>query len=234
MKLRTDFVTNSSSSSFIFEKGVDIEEVKERAIQKHKEVYGKQKNEGWRRSYDYYESLYERGDWILQHLETEVTRISQLEAWPLRELYNWYGSDVLEQKFAKEPEDKSRWSQAGREFAYLCLYIEYLFYIPYYADDVVGEKGEINTKAVYESFQWEYVDFMMWSEDNVRDFLENEYNEIMAYFEKMSQKNVCLGELMEQFFDSEYVLYNDMESPPFMSDALKETKGCLWGCNHMG
>ena len=45
---------------------------------------------------------------------------------------------------------------------------------------------------------------------------------------------VKTGELLERFFDCEYVLYDSDESPRLMSNVLGQIKECLWSCNHMG
>ena len=231
MKLRTDFVTNSSSSSFIFEKGIDLSEFKQRAMEKHKVVYGPSQYKGYFR--------YEDGEWILQHLEQEVERISELDYWPLRELYVWYERDVVEQWLKKEPEEFSQWSAEGKNFIFVKYYLDFIFFfMPAMGYDI--EKNQtIETKRVYEVFQWEYLEFLIWElEDKIAEkiiyFLENEYELVEEYFKEMSQKTVFLGDLIETFFDCELVLYSDIESPWCMSQALKETEGCLWGCNHMG
>ena len=71
MKLRTDFITNSSSSSFIFEKGIDLSEFKQRAIEKHKVVYERSQYK------DYYR--YE-DDVVEQWLKKEPKELSQWSA----------------------------------------------------------------------------------------------------------------------------------------------------------
>ena len=51
---------------------------------------------------------------------------------------------------------------------------------------------------------------------------------------KLQKEGVKTGELLERFFDCEYVLYDSYESPRLMSEVLEKIKECLWSCNHMG
>ena len=233
MKLRTDFVTNSSSSSFIFEKGIDLSEFKQRAMEKHKVIFGHSEDR------DY--SRFEYEEWTLRHLEQEVVKISELDYRVLRELYSWYEDDVVEQWLRKELKELSKWSAEGKQKIFVKYYIDFILSLPEktYIMDAIEKKLPIDTKQVYEDFQWEYVEFLvgeLWDKtaEKLTYFLENEYELVEAYFKEMSQKKVFFGDLIETFFDCELVLYSDIESPWCMSQALQETEGCLWGCNHMG
>ena len=231
MKLRTDFITNSSSSSFIFEKGIDLSEFKQRAIEKHKVVYERSQYKDYR---------YENGEDILQHLEQRVERISELDYWALMELYDWYEDDVVKQWLKKEPKELSQWSAEGKQKLFVKYYIDFIFFLSreYHTIYTTEKKQPIDTEQIYENFQWECVEFLLeqlWDDktEKLAYFLENEYESVDEYFREMSQKTVSFGDLIEAFFDCELVLYSELEAPWFMSLALEETEGCLWGCNHM-
>ena len=110
----------------------------------------------------------------------------------------------------------------------------------------VKEDGTIDCKWLIENLEnlydypWfnaqkekkteEYIKYLKKKEDFVAEY----YDELKNYCMELQKEGVKYGELLGRFFHSEYVLYDDVESPWLMSEALGKTKGCLWSCNHMG
>lgn len=233
MKLRTDFVTNSSSSSFLFEKGTDINELKKQVLARYEELDAKQ-DRHWR-SPEFVESIRQREREFLQNFENEIQHFTDVDEWGLSEIYDWYGDDMLKKKLAGMPENKSQWSREVKRFVYLYSYIHFIFWWSRTEIPEIDICGMIDTVAVKDLFRVRYADcYAEDAEEICRYFIKNEFSELMGYFEEMAQKPVRMGELLEQYFECELVIYNGIQVEVCLADALAEAKECVYSCVHMG
>lgn len=230
MKIRTDFVTNSSSSSFIFEKGADIQEIKKEAEKLFQQLLITD---------IYYREDMELSQYLLKRLDNYWMRISELNSYAQYKIFDWYRTDRLEQIMDKEPETVKQWSMQAKldYFHDAILNLSYRIY--------AEENGTINYDNVLENL-WEIYQNCPWCSLNRKQANQNErlkryeefmaeyYDELANYCIQLKEEKITSGILLERFFHSDYILYDTMESPWLLSKVLKNTKACLWSCNHMG
>ncbi len=227
MKIRTDFVTNSSSSSFIFEKGTDFQKVKKEAEQLFPQIV-EQLGENVIMDKENRE--------FLHTLETSLKRISTLEWYGQNEIFRWYESRRMQQIVDKESEDVKQWSKETKEYCFCNTILEVVW-------RCTEGKGVINYDNLMIELQ-EFYDNDIFCYQRVDDrylkryemFMLEYWDELKEYCMQLKKEGVTSGMLLEKFYNCEYILYDsDRLAVPYpLSEVLGETKGCLWSCTHMG
>lgn len=248
MKIRTDFVTNSSSSSFIL-KDTKMDDIYKSFENKKDSILA----EEWYDEDDYEMFL----DWLKWIKPTPIREHN------MRDLYSvlgWYEENIYKKVLEKVIDFDS---------------IKWKYHISEVYDQVIEKLSKITlTDEIFEVFAMimvaeciEHINYdreRNWrdryrgdkvTEIEISNYLwevlryEGPFHDELAYyimtvdFEKffdfaVKYADVSMGEivevLFEKLFGAKYMYFDDVETHYIIGDTIKESDSCVLGCNHMG
>ncbi len=246
MKYRTDFVTNSSSSSFIFKKSISMGELQKEIKEEIKRLD--------RDKYDLWEDYYEQGTQMLKELEDLWIPVKELDIKTMDEIFEWYYEELVDKTLGKEYDGNSIIDFTKKEEQMIeelianctdeqlhklfsCLALDLILHRIYSTYD--SSKDQPLTRVltykemenVITSYLCEPMDSYYFPERVVYQVFLNNYEKGIRFFEEFSSS--CI-ELFQEFFDCEYIFYKDYGVNSVFADVLESVSGCVYGCRHMG
>lgn len=247
MKIRTDFVTNSSSSSFIL-KDTNMGEIYQAFEKKKHEILTKK----WYDEEDYNEYL----DWLkgIKPIPIHEHGIDELT-----EVLGWYEDEILAKIFEKGVDAEIKISED--EYWHLKPETEEALEKCHFTDESLEQIMRIMiVDCIYEDYPHMVLkDGSIQRLDYVsREAIQNHLVEILSYerccchififivshyYEKvweLAEKfaNRPVGEIVEELFVSlygaRYMYFDDYETHYLISNTIGESPICVLSCNHMG
>ena len=221
MKFRTDFVTNSSSSSFIFQRKYSIEDIRHLRSRLLKKATKSPYSPNYR-------DLNDDFDYILEGIKT----IDKFILETLSEVFSWYRDKIISKLTNDSNPAESEPNTLSDEKLRILAGIWYFDYI---VDRYCSHSNE-HTSPTYElleEYVWDYLTVAYQYDDDRLAILITENGErfltALADVAKMS-----LYEIFEMITGGKYMYYDSMESDWLASKTLQEDENCLFGCSHMG
>lgn len=210
MKIRTDFVTNSSSSSFIF-KECNQETTKKDFV-------------GTRFSEHPLCDLMEVYSWYRDEVISQWSGVKQAENWEDRGRWESEMKTVLSKKKYDSSSDE-KWAAVF----ILDVYKEYLDRY------ILFESEEKNMEVSFDFLNmqiWEYMESRNIADNILKEFYMNNIEQLLSAAKQFDGKQVA--EVMEHFFGAQYLYFDRGETHYLVCEALKEAGVCLYFCGHMG
>ena len=238
MKLRLDYVTNSSSSSYIFKDKKEFEKVWEK----------------WKEEFP---------EWFRDDEWGKIFRMEGLRVLPMKEhsvrnmfyVLIWYQDDIYRKIFADYPKkgaescktlEEYRASQSrfvkildDREWTDKQLGMITMILLIYCMEDkgiYVGVEQVVPSRIEYidfEKYLWAMLSKEKWPDDCLLQYAFSHYGvRILELAEEYVKKEA--GELFSELLDAEYMCFEENEMEPEIDKWLSSVKDCMYACNHMG
>lgn len=239
MKYRSDFVTNSSSSSFIFREN-HLKKKEESMLGELRAMIDGDKH--WR----------EDGDFILdeaRYICKNTKRFREFTLQELEEVYEWYFDDVTE---ALSDRDAADFTEEEIALAAKAIVIRIILqryddglWASFDKSDQQAENsgicmtGEATItheqveEALYSAFNRNEESYW-WDPDEqkLHKWLEEDFTRIMDAALECAGR--MAGDLMEEFFGAKYMYFDGEETHYFILEIVSKYEEFVRGCCHMG
>lgn len=215
LKLRTDFVTNSSSSSFIFGKNTDLNTLEKVVNKKVLELIAQ--SQACTDKYDKWDLEYTGN--ALKHVVSHLVTPDKLDLEDLLGVLGWYVYDLCEEICSSK--DTSDLCDEDLSMIFTNVLSDLIYCA---VDDNKLDADNLEEIAVYELFSHRI-------DEKFSYVVSNNFEKWIEFVKKYKNEPY---KLLEDILYCKYVYYDGDETYYMAVEILSEMEECLYCCGHMG